>query len=43
MLPGVTVTATQDDTGVVATTVTNASGEFVFPGLRIGVYTVAPS
>jgi hypothetical protein len=41
VLPGVTVTATRDDTGVVATTVTNASGEFVFPGLRIGVYTVS--
>ena len=31
-----TVTATHDGTGVVATTVTNDSGEFVFPGLRIG-------
>ncbi len=41
VLPGVTVTATRTDTGVVTTTVTNTSGEFVFPGLRIGTYAVA--
>jgi hypothetical protein len=41
VLPGVTVTATQDATGVVSTAVTNSSGQFVFPGLRVGVYTVA--
>ncbi|MGD9905369.1 MAG: carboxypeptidase regulatory-like domain-containing protein [Vicinamibacterales bacterium] len=41
VLPGVTVTATRGDTGVVTTTVTNDSGEFVFPGLRIGTYRVA--
>ncbi|MGE0360577.1 MAG: carboxypeptidase regulatory-like domain-containing protein [Vicinamibacterales bacterium] len=41
VLPGVTVTATRTDTGVVTTTVTNDSGEFVFPGLRIGTYAVA--
>ncbi len=41
VLPGVSVTATQDATGVVATTTTNERGEFVFPGLRIGQYTVA--
>ncbi|MCC6988288.1 MAG: carboxypeptidase regulatory-like domain-containing protein, partial [Acidobacteria bacterium] len=40
VLPGVTVTLTQDATGVAATTVTNASGEYVFPGQRIGRYTV---
>lgn len=41
VLPGVLVTLTQDATGVAATTVTNASGEYVFPGQRIGRYTVA--
>lgn len=41
ILPGVTVTATQDSTGVVQTTVTNASGSYIFPGLRVGRYTVA--
>lgn len=40
VLPGVTVTATQQATGVTATSTTNASGEFVFSGLRIGPYTV---
>jgi hypothetical protein len=41
VLPGVTVTATREGTGVAATTVTNDSGEFVFPGLRIGTYAVS--
>jgi Carboxypeptidase regulatory-like domain/TonB dependent receptor len=41
VLPGVTVTLTQDATGIVTTTVTNESGEYVFPGQRIGRYTVA--
>src|SRR5687768_8137120 len=41
VLPGVTVTATQDDTGVVSSTVTNDRGEFVFPGQKVGRYTVA--
>ncbi len=40
-LPGVTVTATRQGTGVIASAETNASGEFVFPGLRIGTYAVA--
>ena len=40
VLPGVTVTATQDGTGVVASTVTNDRGEFVFPGQKVGRYTV---
>ena len=40
MLPGVTVVATQEGTGVASTTVTNERGEFIFPGLRVGVYTV---
>ena len=41
ILPGVTVTATQDGTGVVSTSVTNDRGEFTFPGLRVGTYAVA--
>lgn len=41
VLPGVTVTSSQEGTGIAATTVTNASGEFIFPGLRVGRYTVA--
>ena len=40
VLPGVTVTADRIGTGVIASTVTNDSGEFVFPGLRVGVYDV---
>jgi Carboxypeptidase regulatory-like domain/TonB dependent receptor len=40
VLPGVTITATQEGTGVTATTVTNTSGEFVFPALKVGRYTV---
>jgi hypothetical protein len=41
VLPGVTVTATQDATGVAVTTTTNESGQYVFPGVKVGVYTVA--
>ena len=40
VLPGVTVVATQESTGVSSTTVTNDRGEFIFPGLRVGVYAV---
>lgn len=40
VLPGVTVTATREGTGVTATAVTNSSGQYVFPALRIGRYTV---
>ena len=40
VLPGVTVVATQDGTGLAATSVTNDRGEFIFPGLRVGVYVV---
>jgi hypothetical protein len=38
VLPGVTVTATQTDTGIVRTTVTNESGAYVLPNLPIGPY-----
>jgi hypothetical protein len=41
VLPGVSVVATQEATGVAATSVTNANGEFIFPGLRVGSYSVA--
>lgn len=40
VLPGVTVTLTQEATGVASSTVTNQSGEYTFPGQRIGRYTV---
>src|SRR5687768_40111 len=41
VLPGVTVTATQQGTGVESSSVTNTNGEFIFPGLRVGIYEVA--
>ncbi len=41
VLPGVTVTATQQGTNVGSSAVTNSSGEFIFPGLRVGAYDVA--
>lgn len=40
VLPGTTVTATNDATGVVSTAVTNAAGVYNFPRLPLGVYTV---
>ena len=41
VLPGVTVTATQQGTAVAASAITNDRGEFIFPGLRVGGYDVA--
>jgi hypothetical protein len=41
VMPGVTVTATQQGTGTASTTTTNDRGQYVFPNLRIGVYAVA--
>jgi hypothetical protein len=41
VMPGVTVTATQKGTEVALTAVTNSSGQYVFPNLRIGTYIVA--
>ena len=38
VLPGVTVTVTQTDTGIVRTTVTNEGGSYVLPNLPIGPY-----
>jgi hypothetical protein len=40
VLPGVTITATNNATGVVRTTVTNADGSYYLPGLDPGVYEV---
>jgi hypothetical protein len=40
VLPGVTVTATNTNTGVARTTVTNAEGAYSMPGLEPGVYDV---
>ena len=40
IIPGATVSATNTATGIVATATTNSSGEYEFPSLRVGVYTV---
>ena len=40
VLAGAIVTATQEGTGASSTTVTNAKGQYVFPNLKIGRYTV---
>jgi hypothetical protein len=41
VLPGVSVTATQEGTGFTTTASTNSKGEYVFSTLRIGTYTVS--
>src|SRR5262249_43267648 len=40
VLPGVTITATNESTGVARTVVTNADGSYYMPGLDPGVYMV---
>jgi carboxypeptidase family protein len=40
VLPGVTVTATNDATGVSRTTVTSTGGDFSVPDLQLGTYTI---
>jgi hypothetical protein len=40
VLPGVSVTATNDATGVSRTTTTSATGDFSVPDLQLGIYTV---
>ncbi|MGH9144481.1 MAG: carboxypeptidase regulatory-like domain-containing protein [Vicinamibacterales bacterium] len=40
VLPGVTITATNDATGVSRTTTTSAGGDFSVPDLQLGTYTV---
>jgi carboxypeptidase family protein len=43
VLPGVTVTATNDGTGVSRTTATSDTGDFSIPDLQLGMYTVEAS
>src|SRR5215470_5338738 len=43
LIPGVEITATQTETGVVSTTVTNESGTYQFPSLQPGPYRVNAS
>lgn len=40
VLPGATVTATNQETGVTATTLTNDAGNYTFPSLQPGLYKV---
>lgn len=41
VMPGVTITVTEAATDVAQMTVSNSSGQYVFPNLRIGTYKVA--
>ena len=41
VVPGATVTATQESTGTAVTTVTTDKGQFVFPTLKVGSYSIA--
>src|SRR5215510_5906387 len=44
LIPGVTITATNTDTGVATTTITNESGAYTFPSLQPGrSYSVSAS
>src|SRR5437763_1869734 len=38
VLPGVEITATHTDTGLIRTTITNEAGSYVFPNLTVGPY-----
>src|SRR5437588_12268217 len=40
LIPGVTITATNTQTGIVNTTVTNESGAYQFPSLQTGIYKI---
>src|SRR5215813_3834447 len=40
LIPGVTVTATNTQTGIVTTGLTNETGAYNFPSLQTGVYKV---
>jgi Carboxypeptidase regulatory-like domain/TonB dependent receptor/TonB-dependent Receptor Plug Domain len=42
-VPGAAVTITNNATAVAAKTTTNASGDYEFPSLHVGVYTIAAS
>src|SRR5260370_39103277 len=41
VLPNITVTATNQDTGVITTTTTLANGDYIFQKLPIGTYSVS--
>ena len=41
VLPGVTITITNDDTGLTRTAVTDSNGSYVITALPVGRYTVA--
>src|SRR5438105_5537341 len=41
LIPGVTVTATNTQTGIVSTTITNETGAYNFPSLQPGLYKVS--
>ena len=41
VVPGATVTATQESTGTASTAVSTDKGQFVFPNLKIGTYSIA--
>jgi hypothetical protein len=41
LIPGVTVTATNTQTGIVSTTITNETGAYNFPSLQTGIYKVS--
>src|SRR5437667_9498509 len=43
VLPGVEITATQADTGVARTTVSNETGAYVLPNLAVGPYRLEAS
>src|SRR5215470_10143508 len=43
LIPGVEITATETETGVVSTTLTNESGTYQFPSLQPGPYRVSAS
>ena len=42
-VPGVTVTVTNDATGVAEVVKTNESGDYEIPSLRVGVYNISAS
>ncbi len=42
VVPSVTITITNNQTGAVRTTVTNDAGQYVASGLPIGTYDVSP-
>jgi hypothetical protein len=41
VLPGATITATNTETGIAKTVVTNAAGQYAFAGMQVGMYKVA--